>query len=35
MHKVHGIIENSTVGLYEEEGMVVIEKLVQNIWEYG
>ena len=35
MHKVHGIIEGSTVGLYEEEGMVAIEKLVQNIWEYG
>lgn len=35
MHKIHGMIENSTVGLYEEEGMVVIEKLVQNIWEYG
>jgi len=35
MHKVLGIIEGSTVGLYEEEGMVVIEKLVQNIWEYG
>ena len=35
MHKIHGIIENSSVGLYEEEGMVVIEKLVQNIWEYG
>ncbi len=35
MHKIHGIIENSTVGLYEQEGVIVIEKLVQNIWEYG
>jgi Ca2+-binding EF-hand superfamily protein len=35
MHKIHGIIENSTVGLYEEEGMIVIEKLIQNIWDYG
>jgi hypothetical protein len=35
MHKVHGIIELSRVGLYDEDGMVVIEQLVQNIWEYG